>query len=357
MTYVHTNPIKLTSLVGAAFLAVLYANDAAAQVVADDVVCAKCVDTSDIAAGAVKSGKIAAGAVKTGKIANKAVTAKKLAAGAVRTGKIAAGAVTAAKLAADAVFSRIIVVRNDPADNVGNCNDLVDELAAITDNDANNRYLIWLEPGIYDCGSSALTNTAFVEMKPFVDIEGSGQKVTKITGSNSGSITTHILKGADNSELRNLTVENTSTAIAVQSAIGASRLDGFGMLFVTALAVEGAAGDGLTTAAPISVELSHVTLIGSGRGVRMPGSATGPFGSLVINNSFVQGNSAGISAFLNNEVTVRNSVVIGGLLGTSNATTFNLISTQLVDPVGSTGTYRCVGAYDGNFAPLDAACQ
>jgi hypothetical protein len=69
-------------------------------VTADDVVCPRCVDTSDLAARAVTAGKLAADAVRTGKIENRAVTRAKLAPDSVGTGKIVDGAVTQAKLSA-----------------------------------------------------------------------------------------------------------------------------------------------------------------------------------------------------------------------------------------------------------------
>ncbi len=73
----------------------------------------------------------------------------------------------------------------------------------INDASATNPYLIIIEPGVYDIGSSSL------QMKSYVDIQGSGENVTKITG-NIDSISSGVLKGADDAELRFLTVENTS---------------------------------------------------------------------------------------------------------------------------------------------------
>ena len=59
---------------------------------------------------------------------------------------------------------------------------LLNTLNGITDNSATNPYLIKVGPGIYDLGTSSL------QMKEYVDIEGSGEKTTKITGAvtNSG---------------------------------------------------------------------------------------------------------------------------------------------------------------------------
>jgi len=62
--------------------------------------------------------------------------------------------------------------------------------------------LLKLEPGLYDVGMTAVT------MKPWVDVEGSGETVTKITGAVCGS-TTGVVEAASNSELRRLAVEST----------------------------------------------------------------------------------------------------------------------------------------------------
>lgn len=79
---------------------------------------------------------------------------------------------------------------------------LLKALAGITDASATNPYLIIIEPGVYDIGTNSLV------MKGYVDIEGSGESVTKITGVidvYSGGV----VAGADNTELRFLTVEHT----------------------------------------------------------------------------------------------------------------------------------------------------
>ncbi len=73
-------------------------------------------------------------------------------------------------------------------------------LNSITTASDANRYLIYVAPGVY---------TEQVTMKQYVDIEGAGELTTKITFSGSAAGTTGTLLGADNTELRFLTVENT----------------------------------------------------------------------------------------------------------------------------------------------------
>lgn len=64
---------------------------------------------------------------------------------------------------------------------------------------ATNPWLVKMEPGIYDLGDEALV------MRPFVDIEGSGQGVTTVT---SAGVNTVI--AASDAEIRELTIRNTS---------------------------------------------------------------------------------------------------------------------------------------------------
>jgi len=81
---------------------------------------------------------------------------------------------------------------------------LLNALTSIADNSASKPYLIKLEPGVYDVGSTMLV------MKPYVDIEGSGQQTTIIQGlgNNDGNNETGVIFGASNAELRNLQVKS-----------------------------------------------------------------------------------------------------------------------------------------------------
>jgi hypothetical protein len=101
-------------------------------------------------------------------------------------------------------------------------------IEAIVDATETTPYLVKIEPGIYDIGTSAL------QMKPYVDVEGSGETVTKILGTVAGSDpTTGVVVTADQMELRFLTVENDSRGahvIAIYNGTGSPKL-----IHVTAL--------------------------------------------------------------------------------------------------------------------------
>ena len=91
-------------------------------------------------------------------------------------------------------------------------------LDSIADAGEANRYLVKVMPGVY---------TERVTMKPYVDIEGAGELATKITYTGSYLPDTGTLVGADNAEVRFLTVENTGgddMAIAIYNGPGSPRL-------------------------------------------------------------------------------------------------------------------------------------
>ncbi len=114
-------------------------------------------------------------------------------------------------------YVRTLIVSpvGDGTDAAANGAALLNALNSITATTSPTRaYLIRLEPGIYDVG-----NTPF-QMKPYVDLEGSGQGVTILKGAGQNSTTTGVLVGAQ-AEVRNLTVESyggATYAIAVYNA-------------------------------------------------------------------------------------------------------------------------------------------
>src|SRR5205085_5958358 len=74
-------------------------------------------------------------------------------------------------------YKNVVVV----AQSGGDFSSVQAALTSITGNSASNRYLVKIAPGAY---------TETVTMKPFVDIEGSGEGVTKISFTGSASLTT-----------------------------------------------------------------------------------------------------------------------------------------------------------------------
>jgi hypothetical protein len=79
---------------------------------------------------------------------------------------------------------------------------LLAALSKINDASSAKRYLIKIEPGIYDVG------TGSVSMKPYVDMEGSGENCTKIAGAPDARYLLGVVNGSSNASLRLLTVEH-----------------------------------------------------------------------------------------------------------------------------------------------------
>jgi hypothetical protein len=86
----------------------------------------------------------------------------------------------------------------------GNFTDPVVAVNSITDASATNPYLVLIAPGTY-------TLTTSLVMKPYVDISGSGENVTKLTGAISSATaeTSMTVKGANHTTLSNLSISNT----------------------------------------------------------------------------------------------------------------------------------------------------
>jgi hypothetical protein len=89
---------------------------------------------------------------------------------------------------------------------------LLAALAAIPSPSASDPWLLKLEPGVYEL--PAPTAASSLLMREWVDIEGSGETVTKITSPGSPNNDFGTVQAVNNTELRHLTVENTGGAFA-----------------------------------------------------------------------------------------------------------------------------------------------
>jgi hypothetical protein len=179
-----------------------------AQAVTDDEVQSQHIQEADGTSGqdtntgsGIKTGHIQNDAVTAQKIKNRSIAARHLRNNAVIKSKIADRAVIPSKIG---FYSNVIIV----APSGGDYTSPVDAMNSITDASATNPYLVKIMPGVYDIGTNS------VQMKPYVDIEGSGEVTTKITGTVSSDTTpptAGVVNGSDNVEIRFLTVENTGT--------------------------------------------------------------------------------------------------------------------------------------------------
>ena len=116
-----------------------------------------------------------------------------------------------------AKYSNVLIV----AKTGGDYTNPVDAMGYINgrmDNSPTNRYLVKIMPGVYDIGNSSLYSM------PYVDIEGSGEISTVITGNRDRFGGTFSFYGYD-FEVRNLTIINTNTTQAY-AMIGCFGLNG-----------------------------------------------------------------------------------------------------------------------------------
>lgn len=302
-------------------------------------------------------------------------------------------------------FTHTLIVSpgSDPIEAGRTLREVVD---GITDPSASNAYLVKVEPGVYDLEANSLL------MRPYVDVEGSGEGITTITSALSTGSGTVV--GADNSELRYLTVENTGEAgqqvVAIFTESTSPRLS-----HVTARASGGAENYGVHTSNGTPV-LSYVTASATGGGQSFgvanynsvmtvldstfsaadaagfnAGFVTTYGGSNRVNSSTITASGGaiaiGIRAY-NGTHTLTNTTVsatgsnqtTGILLGQkASAPTMNILqsrvsgqtnsiysiggalkvgSSQLTGPAGTfdIGTMICAASFDGAYNPLSSGC-
>ncbi len=260
---------------------------------------------------------------------------------------------------------------------------LLNTINGITDNSPTNPYLIKLGPGIYDLGTSSL------QMKPYVDIEGSGEKTTKIMGAVTNSalpVTNGLINGASNAELRFLTVENTGvggyTAAMLNSSASPS------ILHVTASASGGTSYNFGVYNDSSSPVMTNVTASASGGtyslGVynyysplpvmtNVTASASGGTGNYGVDNAYsspvmtnvtarASGGTSNYGVYNANSsgtVKINHSVISGTTYSIYNGSevTTMVANTQLDGgPVFNAGTLTCAGVYDENYTFYASTC-
>jgi hypothetical protein len=234
---------------------------------------------------------------------------------------------------------------------------LLSAMAAISATaSAANPGLLKIEPGVYDLGTGPLN------LRAYVDIEGSGEAVTKITGAGSASSGTGTVVASGiptgTAELRFLTVVNTggaTYATAIYNSGSSPKLT-----HVTATASGGTNNAGVDNESYSAPAMTNVIATASGGtnsygvynyGVSSPVmtevTATGSGGGS--NYGVYNGGSAG------GAVTINRSTITGATRSVSNQANFTtkIGSSQLVGAVEkASGTFTCFGNYDGSYAAV-----
>jgi hypothetical protein len=284
---------------------------------------------------------------------------------------------------------------------------LKNALEGIMGASATNPYLLKIEPGVYDLGSS---DTPLM-MKPWVDIEGSGEGVTTLTATASNNFLSGTVEGAANAELRFLTVKNTGGGASYAAAIHSSA-NPFRLTHVTATASGGNLGNNTVNITGGTATLSQVNATASGEqgnikiavithpgatatlnevnatasgsnskyGVNISGTATlnevnatasGSninYGVAISNgtatlsqvdaNASGGGTNHGISNS-NSDTEVRNSRIASSNETIANFGTISVGASQLDGGAvynESGRSIKCVASYDENYDILDASC-
>ena len=177
-------------------------------------------------------------------------------------------------------YERTIVVSPDPADESKNGLLLRDAIAGITDNGPTRPYLVKIEPAIYDLGSQPLA------LKPYVDVEGSGELTTTISSTASIPAT---LVAANNSELRFVTVKGTNTVALYSNGVSPR------FTHVTATSSGGSFNYPIEVTGGVPV-LTDVTTAGTG-GVQAAGLVNFGGGSnlIAVNSSFTGSGASSVN--------------------------------------------------------------
>jgi hypothetical protein len=244
----------------------------------------------------------------------------------------------------------IVIVNTTGGSPQTNGTSLLNTLADI-DGDVNNPNLIKLSPGIYDIGTSSL------QMKPYVDVEGSGENTTTITGHIDSS-SSGVVQGASNAEIRFLTVKNTgggSFAVAIYNTSASLK-----MTNVTASASDASYNYGVynSTSSPT---MTNVTTSASGGFINsgVYNSISSPTMTNVTASASGGTHNYGVYSVTSGTIRINHSVIKGSTntvwIG-SGVTTY-VGNTQLDgDPVSNSGVLICAGVYDENYTFYASSC-
>lgn len=275
-------------------------------------------------------------------------------------------------------YANVIVV----AKGGGDFTDPVAAMNSITNASATNTFLIKIMPGTYDIG---YTTTSHLTLKSFVDIEGSGEGVTKIRGTATyGSGSTSAVVVADNTvsncEVRFLTIEAVDDSAILNGGNGdfvvaVSSKGALKLTHVTVLATEGRQAFGVNlTGGKLTMNDSTVISDNISTAVPTDARAVVALGTLAV---YEISNSTLIARGGNDSVGITGggvgSVVKGSTIkvllpwgypnmwsyAVMNGSNVALANTQLVISPASYGDLfvnttgeKCIGVYDANYAPV-----
>ena len=253
----------------------------------------------------------------------------------------ATGTVTCEADNDSAHYVRTVVV-SPAGTGVQNGQALLNALSGITGATETNPYVLKIEPGVYDLGTQSLS------MKPYVDIEGSGERATKVTAMSGYRGT---VQGANNAELRLLTVESVGTgtghATSIYNDSASPRL-----ILVTATASGATQNTGVDNmnSSPLMTNVT-ITASGGSNSVGVWNDNSSPVMTNVIATASAGGTSSGV-VNIDSSPVIKHSTLKGGAQAITQygAGTPKVVNSQL-DGSRAAGI-ACFGNYDQNLTAV-----
>ena len=224
-----------------------------------------------------------------------------------------------------------------------------------------NPCLVKILPGVYDIGTNTL------QMQPYVDIEGSGEKVTKIRGNvgSNDSPDVGVINSA-NAEIRFVTAENTggsNYSIAISSYDINTKITN-----VTIVASGGVVKNyGFYSAyffMPLPATLLNMTNVtintsggSSNYGVYKEHNPMGAYPIKMENVAITSDmGEANYGIYANEGTRINNSTIKAGTVIYNSGGTIGVTNTLIDGLVSGPGTTKCAGVYDENFTFYANTC-
>lgn len=282
-------------------------------------------------------------------------------------GTVAAGAVKSTSIA---FFSNVAIVAPSGGDYTNPATAMGDYLTWCGTPSAANPCLLKIMPGVYDIGSSLL------QMLSYVDIEGSGENTTKITGQGG-----YTIGGASNAEIRFLTVENTaSSGTGINNANASPKITNVTVNVTGAEAPTGIVNE--DSSAPL-IKDATITVSGASSGpvgIWNFGSTPAPVlrggtitvsggsnyndgilnsnGSSTVTNVTISASGTGSVGLYSSNGTIKidHSAIICSNVTIINAGATIRVGNTRLDGGAVSGAVTCAGVYDENYTFYASTC-
>jgi hypothetical protein len=248
----------------------------------------------------------------------------------ITVNQLADGAVTPVKIG---FLGKVAIVATSGGDYSNPATAMGDYVSWCGAPSANNPCLLKIMPGVYNVGTSP------VIMQPYIDIEGSGESLTIITGSVSDLSfppANGLVNGASNAEIRLLTVKNTGSGgyKAAMLNNGASPR----MTHMTAAASGGTCSYGVLNHSSSS-SMTNITAAASGGGTSSYGVYNSTSSPTMTNvTATASGGTWSNGVYNDTSSPIMNSVTATASGGTYNSGVYNSSSSPTMTSVTATAS-------------------